>query len=450
MAKKKKASSPALVKQAQSPQSPTNAARPPKPTIVIPPTPSPTNGPSSGDRIVSPETGLWSPPMSPRLPQPRKLQLPSISDLWTAQSEDLKPKAEAIASPEILAIAEFQSTIKQALANLSNTLGHLEVQSDRMQQMSSDGKIREELALLKSEIEEQIARQQEELDTVHQLLVEKVRTALKDHVKTQLHAMVNDSISRVVEERVRAELNTQIPEALRQGLLGHKRQIQEVKTGIHNSEARRYNSSLQSASLSVPLRPLLRPLPTPEQSPYPIIVTTAVDESRLSSAFPLSEFPHAPAPTPIKRSVSAFASLGAISRSHSIQPMSPGPSALFPKDLKSLFALGPDATRTLLREYGLESAAPSPSIEESGSIARLRAPKLGRRVSSKGTEPAIPEESDSEDENVEVHVQDMNTFMAHIGVPFLMVPPPKQRETNAERRKKLAPLIINTTLGPIR
>ena len=132
------------MKQAQSPQSPTNVTKP-HPTIVIPPTPSPTNGPSSGDRTLSPETGLWSPPMSPRSPQPRKLQLPSISDLWTTGGDDLKPKAEAIASPEILAIAEFQGTIKKALANLSNTLGHLEAQSDRMQQMGADGKIREEV-----------------------------------------------------------------------------------------------------------------------------------------------------------------------------------------------------------------------------------------------------------------------------------------------------------------
>ena len=166
------------------------------------------------------------------------------------------------------------------------------------------------------------------------------------------------------------------------------------------SEARRYNSLQTSTTTNAPLRPLLRPLPTPEQSPVvpPISRSSSID-SRTALPTPASAFPRVPAPTPIKRTSS--------------NPFKEQPtiSALFPADLRSLFALGPDATRKLLREYGLASEHSTPVMEKPPKDIRL---------------PVVDEEagvtSDQENNssgNEEAHAADMNRFMAHIGVRYL-------------------------------
>ncbi|KAH6914324.1 hypothetical protein BKA70DRAFT_1261076 [Coprinopsis sp. MPI-PUGE-AT-0042] len=435
--------------------SPTGKEKPPIPSIFIPPTPPASNGPTSQDLDE-----LWALPPSP---PPSLAMLPSATGSQSHASKGGEPplSAAVIASPELLELASFQASIKQALASLSSTMETLEVQSERMQQMGADIKIHGQIELLRTEVEEQVNRQKSELANIEQMLREKVKEALAEHIKASMRATVRETIRRMVEGRVHDELITQVPEKLREGLLTQQRQIEEVKATIHNSEARRYNSSLNSASGNVPLRPLLRPLPTPEQSPVPNLSTSAPN-SRLPSARPLSAYPHATAantPFAMRRSVSGFSALpSAISRSQSLglQPISAAtPSALFPRDLNSLFALKHGDAKALLKEYGLKSAASSPISEEEKMM--LKAPKMQKRSSSskavpKVHQPSIPEESENseDEEEFEEHVQDMNTFMAHIGVPFLMVPPPKSKESNTERRKKLAPLIIGTTWRPIR
>jgi len=226
-----------------------------------------------------------------------------------------------------------------------------------------------------------------------------------------------------VEEKVRDQLCDQIPEDLRQQFVEHRRQILEIKTDLHNSEARRHNARLGRSSSTTRLRPLLRPLPTPEQSPT-IIVT---EDSAFNS--PVSALPRirAPAPTPIKRSTS-YSFKGAET------PVPPTPSPRFPRDLKSLFQLGFEDAKTLLREYGLSSGVSSPAIPN---------PKGPPDVGASGSSHANGETNDED------HVKDMNKFMAHIGVPFLMIPPPKNQEIQSPtmspttRRRMLRPLIIS-------
>jgi hypothetical protein len=69
--------------------------------------------------------------------------LPSAtgSQSQASKGEDTQLTAAAIASPELLELANFQASIKQALASLSSTMETLEVQSGRMQQMGTDIKI---------------------------------------------------------------------------------------------------------------------------------------------------------------------------------------------------------------------------------------------------------------------------------------------------------------------
>lgn len=233
-------------------------------------------------------------------------------------------------------------------------------------------------------------------------------------------------------------------------------------------EARRYNASLRSASSDAPLRPLLRPVPTPEQSPYPILVTSATDSSASARSLPFSEHLRLPVRPPMRRSLSTRSTSSTvpsvISRSQSLQmtAATPSVSALFPKDLRSLFSLDPGSTRTLLKEYGLPSCTPSPATEE--PMYQFKPPSMPHSPAAHKPPSPVEEESESE-EDMKSHMTDMNTFMSHIGVrfdytfslmirltvshqvPFKMIPPPRSKETNAEKRKKLAPLIISNWTG---
>lgn len=89
----------------------------------------------------------------------------------------------------------------------------------------------------------------------------------------------------------------------------------------------------------------------------------------------------------------------------SIQVTPPTPSPLFPRDLKSLFALGPDATRRLLRDYGIDS-----KDEQSPATDEPR-PKAALRSSIPESLTGSPLELDDEH-----HEQDIHRFMFHIGV----------------------------------
>lgn len=115
--------------------SPTGKEKPPIPSIFIPPTPPASNGPSSQDLDK-----LWALPPSP---PPSLAMLPSAAGSQTqdCKGDDVPLTAVAIASPELLELANFQASIKQALASLSSTMETLEVQSGRMQQMGTDIKI---------------------------------------------------------------------------------------------------------------------------------------------------------------------------------------------------------------------------------------------------------------------------------------------------------------------
>jgi hypothetical protein len=116
---------------------------------------------------------------------------------------------------------------------------------------------------------------------------------------------------------------------------------------------------------------------------------------------PSSAYPHVPAPTPIRR----------IASNPAREP--PTVSALFPPDLRSLFAMGPEKTRQLLRDYGLVSESPTPLIETPPKPKAL--PGIDEEVSSTHDKEKPP------GENEEAHVADMNKFMAHIGVRYLFV-----------------------------
>jgi hypothetical protein len=134
-----------------------------------------------------------------------------------------------------------------------------------------------------------------------------------------------------------------------------------------------------------------------------------------------------------------------------VGPLTPSP--LFPRDMASLFKLGPDDARALVRDYGLLEDIP----EENGEAEVVR---LNGSPTCSGTGSATPGGSPDVERMPEANVtreRDLSRFMAHIGVssdclilcldlldcyvkvPFRMVP----QQSSRRDRTQLPPLIIN-------
>nr|GAT57891.1 predicted protein [Mycena chlorophos] len=257
-------------------------------------------------------------------------------------------------TPELIAVGSLVATMKKVIGVLSGTFDALDEQSGRVASLAPTLKAAEHLKKLRAQLEKQLADQKLRAVEMRQLLDEAVNQSLSEHVKAHVRA----TLAPQVRERVAEQLNVQVPEHLRQKIKTHKRQIFEVQRSLHNSQARQHNATLGPDSLTEELRPLLRPLPTSEQSPMPH--SDDVPPPSESDTF------------------------------ESVDETPPTASPLFPRDLQTLFALKSEEAETLVREYKLDDVAvpttpidsPAPS-EAAVDVSRER---------------------------------NLNKFMAHIGV----------------------------------
>jgi len=85
-----------------------------------------------------------------------------------------------------------------------------------------------------------------------------LREQIVEHLRGRVYEMVRERVARDVAAQVAQELEEQIPMTLRDEVKDHKRELEEVRRSLHNSEARRANANLRSSNLHEPLRPLLR------------------------------------------------------------------------------------------------------------------------------------------------------------------------------------------------
>ncbi|GLB37396.1 hypothetical protein LshimejAT787_0404470 [Lyophyllum shimeji] len=339
-------------------------------------------------------------------------------------SSTLSLEADVTGSPgpsDLVAIAELFSTLKRTVSTLHATFDRLGTQTEKMACLAPAIKADQQIQDVRARLEDQIRRHERLIDKLRLLLEDAIKETVVEQLKSRIYPMIQESVAKEVQQRVERELETQVPAELREQVQAHQREIIEVQTNLHNSEARRHNASLRSPSMTTePLRPLLRPLPSALQSPAYILKRPFTASNSLA-ATPMTAFPGVSLTTPTVLPAASTRLVVPPGSNQMFELVPPTPSPLFPRDLKSLFALGPDAARSLLHDYGLynpSSAVPSPNTEK----PRMRAvPDTGLNT---------PEDSPTF-ENCASREQDINKFMAHIGVPYLMVPAPRPRNVPA-------------------
>ncbi|KAF8891740.1 hypothetical protein BD779DRAFT_144886 [Infundibulicybe gibba] len=380
-----------------------SVAKPSVPSIIIPPTPVTIS--ADLDAKIRPPYSERNQPkiISVTCPTPTSLsdtstlnsQMPAIKANARHKQPDV-PLASCV-NADILAMADVFSTMKRTLGDLSASFDILGQQTEKMSSLAPALKATEQLKELRSLLARQIVDQEAAMQETRSMLEDAVKGKVVEHIRSQLYAMIEGQVAKAVKERVRQQLTIKIPQDLCQQGHSHPKEVVESQMTLHNSEARRYNASLTAALPNQPLRPLLRPLPTPAQSPvFVISKTLPVYDSPEQS--PISPRPRVPAPTPIASSAPYYFPHGSMSKGAlDVIPSSPTPSPLFPRDLNALFSLGADTARTLLQEYGLGGTSDeSPMIMRGATIT----PITGNWSST-----CTPSREDN-----------LTKFMAHIGV----------------------------------
>ncbi|KAL0581326.1 hypothetical protein V5O48_000702 [Marasmius crinis-equi] len=220
-------------------------------------------------------------------------------------------------SPQIRDVATLLATMKSTVFALGKTFELVGQQTEKIATLAPAIKASHDIKDIHKRLEEQIR--------LHESQIAKLRVDLERHVKEQIRqafreralSAMDDVVQMKVSEKVGRLLVQRIPEELRDSVRGHRQQILEVQTNIHNTEARRMNSCLKSSADT--LYPLLRPIHTAD--------------------------------------LSGPSSLESAESDTAVEP--PTPSEKFPANLGNLWFLPEADLKALLQEYGVDSIQPS-------------------------------------------------------------------------------------------
>ncbi|KAI0072415.1 hypothetical protein K474DRAFT_1667839 [Panus rudis PR-1116 ss-1] len=323
--------------------------------------------------------------------------------------------------------------MKSTCKVLGSTFEVLGEQTMRVAALGPAIDAKRQISSARKSMDEQFKRQEKRMLEVKTMLKDKLLDeTFKGHMRDVVSEIVAEIVKREIAERVRIQLQEQIPQAMRDQVVEYQQKILEVKTSLYNSEARRHNALIQSNSLDEPLKPLLRPMQSTVNSPAPV---SSIPKGSAVSAKPTSPPPKSSSPkaTTTKKTtpntpaaaetdapdtsalsiqVEGSSTVGSTNTGRPVRPRvvtdlaPPTPSPFFPRDLTTLLKLGDNETKTLMQDYGLVPMRhPGTPLAQEGEAA------------SAGL--AAPDEQleGSREEN-------LNKFLNHIGVGFQLVPSP--------------------------
>ncbi|KAI0799964.1 hypothetical protein C8Q74DRAFT_1233536 [Fomes fomentarius] len=343
------------------------------------------------------------------------------------------------------------------LSAVGNTFDVVREQTMRVAALGPAVDATYQIRAVEEEVDEQSKRQEEKLQDMKKSLQERFKKHMREVIRPHVHQLVTDMIKREVAERVRHQLSIQIPSSLREEIRQYNWQIMQVKTSLHNSEARRHNALIRASGLDEPLQALLRPLDTPStpgRADAPSDIQSSPRDAP-ANANSLQTPPSSPLQARLRnvvrgcggdanrlslntnvslRTSMAVTALGSPTSTHSTggtavgvwDVQEPTASPLFPRDLATLVSLGPEEARTLVREYGLIGEDENEGdVDEEVQVAAVRTP-TGRMRRDPRPTSAFTTTSDGQSW-VNAGLQgsreeDINRFMRFIGVGFQVLP----------------------------
>lgn len=221
-------------------------------------------------------------------------------------------------APDTAAVKDLLTMMKTTLGTLGQTFETLTDQANKVSTLGPTVDSAHQIQSLRRQMRTHDKRQENRIAEVKHMVTDLLKDQIADHMRAQIAEQIRTEIAVQVRQQVAAQLKEHLPVSLEQQAEESKRQLAEVRNSLVNSEARRANSVLRANNIDDPLAVVLKP--TGEAS------------------------------------------------------------ALFPRDLKTLFGYDGAASKQLVQDYHLP-------------------------------------EADQREKN-------LNKFMSHIGIPFHLIPVP--------------------------
>lgn len=369
-------------------------------------------------------------PMTPQSPASRS---PAAGAATLAGNAAL-PARNAAVNQDLEVVHELLGTMKLMLGTLGSTFDVLGDQTIKVATLPAAIDAVHQIATVRQQLDDQHKGQEERMMEVKRLLLEEVRNRLYVRLKDTASTIVREIIQREIAERVRKQLQEQVPQSMRDEVIRYKHQIMEVKVSLHNSEARRHNALIRSNSLDEPLRPLLRPPPSLDdvfpplapsdgdgsETPRPSLSGTAINDPSRPSLTIDASVDWKTATAGRKSAIHGRVARSAATPLSAMDLQDPAPSPRFPRDLGNLTRLSPVETKELMRDYGLVKLK---QVVHRGNGGGEDTPTVD------DPEPEVVQFVEAEESQEET----LNRFLSYIGVqsfrlaPTAPVSPPHAR-----------------------
>ncbi|CAE6531087.1 unnamed protein product [Rhizoctonia solani] len=165
----------------------------------------------------------------------------------------------AIPNPEIEHVREVIVKMKETLGALGINFDSLGDQTAKVATIPSGMETNQEILAVQRHMSRQRRKQDENIEEIKKLLREVAQEQIVEHLRNSVADQVLEIIDDFVEEEVRKQLDEIIPVELQNQVVEQKRQLEEVRRSLHNSEARRANALLRSTHMTDALHKLLLP-----------------------------------------------------------------------------------------------------------------------------------------------------------------------------------------------
>ncbi|KAF8601610.1 hypothetical protein BDV93DRAFT_524569 [Ceratobasidium sp. AG-I] len=165
--------------------------------------------------------------------------------------------APSVPNPEVEHVREVLATMKQTLASLGMNFDALGDQTAKVATLPSGMETNQEILAVQRHMSRQRRKQDENIEEIKKLLREVAQEQIVEHLRKTVADQVMEIIDEFVEEEVQRNLDEIIPLELQRQVDDQKRQLEDVRRNLHNSEARRANALLRSTHMTDPLHKLL-------------------------------------------------------------------------------------------------------------------------------------------------------------------------------------------------
>ncbi|KAF9268683.1 hypothetical protein L218DRAFT_524203 [Marasmius fiardii PR-910] len=169
------------------------------------------------------------------MPKANKASRQSLSTSTMEGAQPPDKESNMPVSPEILAICKLIGTMKITVHELQNLLKLLGNGMEQVAELAPAVKASEEIKKIRAMLERRIKLHEDETNDLRKKLRKRVEDVIRTKFYDEAKSAMKDAVQRKVSDKVGRLLTERIPDELRVQGHGHRRQILEIQTNLHNT-----------------------------------------------------------------------------------------------------------------------------------------------------------------------------------------------------------------------